>query len=73
VGYGPLGDFDERNVLRAMLGLPSEPVFLDIKPANQLSPGERRRLEERLSVVIDLIAGPGRDADEGEEPGQQWW
>jgi hypothetical protein len=66
--------FDERNTLRAMLGLPSEPVFLDIKPPDRLTPGERRRLEARLeeldrAPVNDYVPPPLPSP----VPWWQWW
>lgn len=57
---------DEKNALRAMLGMPSEPVFLDIKPPLLLTSGERKRLYARLEAI--------QQAPEPEpDPPKSWW
>ena len=50
----PLDSQNEANALRAMLGLPSEPVYLDLKPPNLLTDWERKWLEARLAEVRNL-------------------
>jgi hypothetical protein len=46
----------EQNALRFALGLPSEPVYLDIKPVTLLTAGERRPFAERLATVTNELA-----------------
>jgi hypothetical protein len=41
----------EQQALRFALGLPSEPVYLDFKPVELLTAGERRQFAERLAAV----------------------
>jgi hypothetical protein len=64
--------FDERNTLRAMLGLRSEPVLLDIKPVDKLTPGERRRLTERLAELERPVPAPEPTVLPKREP-VAWW
>jgi hypothetical protein len=42
---------DEASTLRAMLGYEAEPVYLDMKPVELLTAGERKKLKERLAEV----------------------
>jgi hypothetical protein len=72
----------EQNTLKAMLGLPGEPVFLDIKPVSRLSNGEKHRLNERLAVVTRELEQPAPEPEpacppqiEEPEPAPwwQWW
>lgn len=44
----------EREALRAMLGEPGEPVYLDLKPG-PLTAQERERFTRRLRLVADEI------------------
>ena len=72
----------EQNILKAMLGLPSKPVLLDIKPVDRLSNGEKHRLNERLAMVTRELEQPTPEPEpeypqqtEGPEqaPWWMWW
>jgi hypothetical protein len=54
----PLDSQNEANALRAMLGLPSAPVFLDIKPPDLLTDRERDQLTRRLREIESVPPVP---------------
>jgi len=47
----------EQNALLFVLGMKSEPVYLDIKPPDFLTTGERQQFGERLEVVTERLGG----------------
>lgn len=55
----------EQQALLFSLGLPGDPVALDIKPVGMLTTEERRRFSERLAVVTRELKTPKR--------GPAWW